>query len=860
MDFPTYLSTGDKFRSLHTKNDKNAVEKTIHVSDDDDDIEVNVFDEDNPRHSLHELEETVSQLVSDMEMDENQLLEHLSCLENEGVTSSKASDKDVLQNGNLKLENTMSNITSTQYESSQKHGPLEDNRSIRAEIKLLVKTSDTGKEEIEIRSMREYLDTEVSRRQEYVPSTFKGDPKASEDMLKTFQEQVNLPHHLKLLDREISLKLNQSPGFKNDESIRLSHELLQSDPSHNIKICKGTTIGNDLLKNTECIPSVHNLKPAYTSVPSEHQYYSTEKPLLWPHDIKLIGDSATQEPKTHKKRQQENILNDNKHHSKYYQDQQHEQYQSVKEESCKYSQEKTIKQKIREIRNNNLEMKVEETEASAKCPPKIKSLKEGKHTQKMKQLENSSETKLTGRYQQKVGHKQSVVEETQILQEQNAEETAETMQGKSQIRKPRLKPKQQEGKEENRQLQQIQRLFIRSPDFVLSEPVNLLPSDGGTKQRNSPVVGVSSATKERSHQIKKLLVRSVDSENCITFPEVSPPSTLPSGLLPILITPSPPPQQLPKTRLFENLPQVPLASEEDLRSLSSLSQNIPFQNILFSFLPMDNQSDISDSSNTYTPTTHYLSMPSLLVRASSNTTSFNQKPLSSSLTKVASMPSLQDSTSIITKFHKPYMSSSHNSDAEPKDWTSLLDNEDEPSVIMQGSLNTSQIYSPSSVAASTFRISDTHQSFLQPNPSPPRSPGSSIHHSKSPFSSFSSFHSEVLIPHRSRAFYRHERTSPNIFSDCCSDPLITTSPKSPGTSKQHRHNQSSQVNTITSCPQTLSSNAQAISDPWYMQTEFLLSPSAIPSGYCTWVSTPNQQTYSRGKEGVDFKISYFVDR
>jgi hypothetical protein len=866
MDLPRYWSTADIFRSPHAQNDKNTVQKTIHVSDFDDDVEVDVFNEDNPKHSLHVLEETVSQLVSDVEMDETQLLKYLSCLENAGVKSPKPSDEDVLRNGNLELEKTMSNTASTQYESPQNQGPLEDNRSIRAEIKLLVKTSDTGKEAIEIRSMREYLDMEVAHGQEDMPSMFRADLKASRDMLKNFQEQVNLSHNFELLDKHTPLKLNQSSGFKNDESLQLSHELLQSDPSLNIKIFEEITTGNDLSKNVECVPAVHYLKQAYASVPSEYQHHSTEKPFLWPHDVKLLNDSATQEPKTHKKWQQKNILNGNKQQSVYCQDQKHVHYQSVKEESCKYSQEQEMKQQMREIRSDNLEMKMEETEQSAKCPPKIQSVKEEKHIQKMKQPQNSCEMRTTGRYQETVGHQPSMMEQIQILQEQKIEETAETTQGKCHLRKFRHKPKQQEGKEENSQLQQIQRLFIRSPDFVLSEPLNMLRSDGSTKQQNSSFVDVSSSTKERSHQIKKLLVRSVDSENHITFPVVSPPASLPSDLLPILITPSPPPQQLPKTRLFENLPQVPLASEEDLRSLSPLSQNIPFQNIFFSFLPMDDQPDISHGSNMYTSPTHCFSMPSLIVRASSSTISLSGKPLSSSLTRVASMPSLQDPMSpIISKLHEPCVSSSHNSDAEPKDWAFLLDNEDEPS-LMQGSLNTSQINSPSSMTVSTFRRSDTFPSFWQPNSSPPRSPGSSRRcQSKSHFSSFSSLHSEVLIPCRSPAFYRHHgRTSPNIFdsvsSDYCPNPAITTQPTSPGTPRKDRHNQISHVNTVTTCSQTPTSNAQAISDPWYLQTEFLLSPSVIPSGYCTWVSTPNQQTYSRGKEGVDFKISHFADR
>jgi hypothetical protein len=867
MNLPTYWSTGDIFRSCHAQSNKNDVQKTVPISDFDDDIEVDVFDEDNPRHSLHELEETVSQLVSDVDMDETQLLKHLSCLENAGVNSSKPSDKDVSQNDNLELHKTMSNTANTQYESPQKQGPLEDNRSIRAEIKLLVKTSDTGKEAIEIHSMREYSDMEVAHRQEDTPSMFRADLKASHNMLKNFQEQVNLPHNLESLDRDITVQLKKSSTFKNDESIQLSHEPLQSDPSLNIKICEEITIGNYISNNAECVPSVYDLKQAYTSVPSEHQHQATEAHFLWLHD-ELLNDFATQEPQTQNKWQQKNILKvleGNKQQSMSNPDQQDEQYQSVKEESHKYSQEQKIKQQMREIGSNNLEMKIEETEKHAKYPPKTQSIKEGKYIKKIKQPQNGCEMRTVGRYQQKAAHQQSMAEQTQTLQEQKSE-TAEKTQDKNQLGKPRYKPEQQEGKEENRQLHHIQRLFIRSPDFVLSEPLNMLPPDVSTKQQNSSAVDVSSAIKERSHQIKKLLVRSVDSENCITFP-----SSLPSDRLPVLISPSPPPQQLPKTRLFENLPQVPLASEENLRPVSPLSQNIPFQNIFFSFLPMDDQSDISDNLSLYTPPTHCLSMPSLTVRASSSTMSLSGKHLSSSLTRVASMPSLQDPMSpIITNLHEPCLSSSHNSDTDPEHWASLLDNKDEPSLIMQGSLNTSQINSPSSVAGSTCCRSDTFPSPWQPYFSPPRSPDSSRrHHSESPFSSFCSYPSEVLIPHKSPALYRHyERTSPDMLdslsSDCCSNRVITTPPRSPGTHHrphrtQHRYNQISHVNALTTCSQTPSSDAQAISDPWYLQTEFLLSPSVIPSGYCTWVSTSNQQAHSRGKAGVDFKIFHFVD-
>lgn len=75
--------------------------------------------------------------------------------------------------------------------------------------------------------------------------------------------------------------------------------------------------------------------------------------------------------------------------------------------------------------------------------------------------------------------------------------------------------------------------------------------------------------------------------------------------------------------------------------------------------------------------------------------------------------------------------------------------------------------------------------------------------------------------------------------------MITPLHKSPGTIRKHRQNHTSRVNT-TACFQPPSSNMQGILDPWYLQTDFLLSPVVIPSGYCTWVPTPDQQMYSRG--------------
>jgi hypothetical protein len=861
-DLFTNWSTDCIFRSSHAQNDKRAEHKIISVSDFDDDIEDDVFDEDNPRHSLHELEETVSQLVSDVEMDETQLLEHLLCLDKTVVRSSNTSEEDILQSDNFDLEKTMSNTASIQCESPPNQGPLENNRSVRAEIKLLVKTSDTGKEAIEIRSMREYLDTEVAHGQEDISSLFRADLKDSNYMLRNFQEQLNLPQNLESSDRDMSLKLCHSSGCKNYKSIQLSHEL-QIDPSLNTKIFEGSTIGNDVSNNAECIPLVHDLKQAYSSFPSEHQHHSIEKAILWPHDGKLLDDSETQE-----KWQQKNTLKCNEQQAKNDED----EYQSVKEESHKHRQEQVMKQHMKENGSDKFEIKIDETEKSAKCHPKIPVVIEGKYIEKVKQPQKSHEMRTTGMCQQKVGHEQSMVEQT-CISEHKTKETAETTQAKCQLRKPGHKPEQQEGKEEKRQLQQIQRLFIRSPDFVLSEPLNMLPSDRSSKEQNSSVLDVSSDSKQKSQQIKKLLVRSADSESCKTFPVLYPPSSLPPDLHQILITPSPPPQQLPKTKLFENLSQVPLASEEDLRSSSPLSQNISSQNIFFSFLPRDDLSDISDSSNTYIPPAHCLSMPSLIMSTSSTTgtKSLNGKPLSSSLTRVVSMPLFQDPISpIIPKLHESCVSSSHVTDSEPEVWASLLDNENEPSFITQCSLNSIETNSPSSVADSTFHRSDTTPSFWQSKSSLPRSPSSSRRSFgekfvSSPSSSLSSFHSEVLMPQRSPSFpIHHGRTSPNIAdtvsSDYCPHPTLTSPPRSLLTPRQHRHNQMSHVNTITTCPKTPSSNAQAISDPWYLQTEFLLSPSFIPSGYCTWVPTPNQQTNSRGKKGVDFKMPHFVDR
>lgn len=713
---PTNCSTNDVFKSPCAQNDNTAVQMLVHESDFDEDIEVNDFVDDNPRHSLNEIEETIGQLVSDVEMDETQLLTHLSFLENPVVKSSGAHENDDVICENLESENTISSTAITQYEEPRKQRHFENNRPLRAEVKLLVKTCDTGKEAIEIRSMKEYLDVEVVHGQEDSPSMYTTDLKASTCVLESFQEQPGIPQNLEPSAKHIPVKLMQSSSeFTNDESIFHSHELSQNG-SLKLKIFENIKLGSDLSKNIEPVSSLRDLKQGYTSVTSERQQeHNMEKYCHLSHDGKLLDDSTIQKPKTPKQREQE-----------------------------------------------------------------------------------------------------------------------------------------------DKQLQRIQRLFIRSPTLALSEPLNMLPSEGSTKQQ-------SSATKIKPHEIKKLLIRSPNYENFITFPIVTPPSSLPSDLNPLSIKPTPPPQHLPKTKLFENLPRVPLASDEDLRFVSPLSQNISRQNIFFSFLPIDGISDIPDSSNSCTPLARWLSMPSLAVGTgspSSSTIPLSETTLSHPLTRVVSMPSLQHPVyPITTELHETYVSSSHSSDAEPKDWTSARGDEDETSLIMQSSSGTNQTNSPSSVPVSTFSRPDILAIFGQPNSSLPRSPGSyRKHHMKksvSSPSSSSSLHTEIVVPHISPNFSRYRgRKSPNLFNSMslnnCPD-LTKTPPRSSGSSKQCRCSQNSNMSTL-SCSRRTLSNTQGESDPWYLQTEFLLSPVAIPSGYCTWVPTPDQQTYSRGKEGVNFEI------
>lgn len=714
--FSTDCSTNDVFKSLCAQNDNTAVQVLVHESDFDEDIEVNVFVDDNLRHSLHEIEETIDQLVSDVEMDETQLLKHLSFLESPIVKSSGAVENDDVICDSLGSENTISSTAVTQNEGPKKQGHFENNRPVRAEVKLLVKTCDTGKEAIEIRSMKEYLDVEVVHGQEDSPSMYTTDLIASTCVSENFQEQPDFPQDLEPSAKHIPVKLMQSSSeFINDDSILHSHELSQNG-SLKLKIFENIQLGSDLSKNMEPVSSMHDLKEGYTSVTSEcRQEHNMGKYFHLSHDGKLLDDSTIQKPKMPKQREQE-----------------------------------------------------------------------------------------------------------------------------------------------DRQLQQIQRLFIRTPNLALSEPLNMLPSGGSTKQQ-------SSATNIKPHEIKKLLIRSPNYENFITFPIVTPPSSIPSDLRPLSITPTPPPQHLPKTKLFENLPRVPLASDEDLKSVSPLRQNISLENIFFSFLPIDDISDIPDGSNSCTHLSRSLSMPCLAVgigSPSSTTIPLSEATLSHPLTRVVSMPLLQHAVyPIATELNETYVSSSHSSYAEPKDWTSVCGDEDEISLIMQSSSDTNQTSSPSTIPVSTFSRQDILAMFGQPKSSLPKSPGSSrSYHMKkcvSSPSSSSSLHTEIVVPHISPNFSRYcGRKSPDFFNSMslnnCPD-LTKTPPRSSGSPKQCRFSQNLNMSTLT-CSQTTLSNTLGKSDPWYLQTEFLLSPVAIPSGYCTWVPTPDQQTYSRGKEGVNFEI------
>jgi hypothetical protein len=250
-------------------------------------------------------------------------------------------------------------------------------------------------------------------------------------------------------------------------------------------------------------------------------------------------------------------------------------------------------------------------------------------------------------------------------------------------------------------------------------------------------------------------------------------------------------------------------------------------------------------------------MPSLAVGTgspSSSSITLSETTLSHPLTRVVSMPPLQHPVyPIATELHETYVFSSHGSDPQLKELSSVRGDEDENSFVMQSSSGTNQTNSPSSVPLYTLSRPDILAIFGQPSSSLPRSPGSSRRqHMKkcvsSPSSSSSSLHSEIVVPHISPNFSRYQgRKSPN-----CPD-LTKTPPRSSGSPRQCRCSENSNMSTLT-CSQTTLSNTQGESDPWYLQTEFLLSPVAIPSGYCTWVPTPDQQTYSRGKEGVNFEI------
>jgi hypothetical protein len=682
--------------------DKKAVQMLVHESD---------FDDDSSRHSLHEIEESIGQLVSDVEMDETQLMKHLSCFQNPVVRSLDAHENDDVISENLESESTICSTAVTKSEKPWKQGHIENSRPVRAEVKLLVKTCDTGKEAIEIRSVKEYWDTDVAHGQAD-SSVYVSDLKPPTCMLESFQEQIDLPQNFELSAKNIPVNLMQSSSeFTNDERVLRSHELSENE-SLKLKRFENIQLGSDLSRNVEPASSLGNSEQGYTS--ESWQDHNT-KFFHLSRDDKLLDDAAIQKQKTSK-----------------------------------------------------------------------------------------------------------------------------------------------QGDQEDKNSQQIQRLFIRSPNLTLSEPLNMLPSEGNTKQQ-------SSAAKIRPHEIKKLLIRSSNYEDFITFPIVTPPPSLPSDLKPLSIIPTPPPQHLPKTKLFENLPKVPLASHEDLRSLSSLSQNISPKDIFFSFLPIDDISDIPDGLNSCISFARWLSMPSVAVTtcsSSSSTILLRGTTLPHPLTRAVSMPSLQNPVCpIAVELDEARVSSYHRSDAELKDWASLHSAEDEPSLIVQSSSAPSETNSLSSVPVSTVSRSDTLPVFGQPNFSLLRSSGfSRSHHMKffsspSSSSSSSSLHTEVIAPHTSPNLYQYNgRKSPNAFNSMSSNncpSLTTTSRRSSGSPRQCNHK--SDMNTLT-CARTILSNTQGELDPWYLQTEFLLSPLVIPSGYCAWVPTPDQQRYSRGKEGVNFEV------
>lgn len=854
MAWSTNLST-DPFKSSCAPSDRNSVQITNHASKFDNGIHADVFDEVNPRHSLHELEETVSQLISDVEMDESQLLNDLSCLESAVVKHSHSSEDSVLQSDHLDPEKTISNSKTPHYESFQKQEPFEDNRPIKAEVKVLVKTSDTGKEVIEIHSMREYLDTKVTPRQEGSLSVFSADPKSSMGVLENFQEHQNFPQNVELSEKHVPLKLTQSSsGFRIDKNIQLSHELSQNDmPNRNM--LQSVQIGSDLSKNVVCVPLEHVQNQAYSSGLPEYQQHSIQKPFVLPPD-RLLDDSAVHKPKMYKERQKLHVQEGNKLQALCYEDQQHDHYRPGKK-SHRYKQQQKTEQQLKAFESRNLEVKIEDNKENSKFSPQVQNIQ---YIENMKEPQKVSETGTDGKCQQVIVHQKSMLEQKQIFQDHKDEEKVQTIRPGGQHRKHGNNP-EQEQKRQDGQFHQIQRLFIRSPDFTLSEPLNMLSLETSNKQE-------SVAVKEQSQHIKKLLVRSADFEDFITFPIVTPPPSLPTKLHPLSFTPSPPPQQLPKTKLFENLPKAALVSEDDIHSVSPLSHNSPPQNLFFSFLPMDNVSDMPDGLNTYTPLARWFSMPSLVMEPicpSSSTISLNGTTLSSCLTRVVSMPSLQDSLPPLhTQCNESCLSSYHSTDEGQKDRSTLINEGNEMSLIMQNFSYTSHTSSPLSVPFSTFTRPDTQTSFWQQNSSSPLSPGSSRRHcdktlGSSHSSPFSSCHNEAATPYGSAICSRHHgRKFPDVFKSISPsylpNPMITPLQKSPGTIRKHRQNHTSCVNTFA-CSQPPSSNMQGILDPWYLQTDFLLSPEVIPSGYCTWVPTPDQQIYSRGKDGADFKIS-----
>ena len=796
-------------------------EGKVQTNDFDDDIETNIFEEDNPQHSIRELEETMNQLVSEVEMDETQLLKHLSSLDNIPTLQ----EKFTLPSSTMEPEK-LTNEAALHESSTKSPSPNAKNvgNNKRAEVKLLIATKESGKKAIEVHSIDENVESTVGVKNKNVPFTTDSKSLHLNQPLKDVNELLSSSQTLSKVD---------ILHTKDSSSIQSQFEVYSENSFCNTPtiISDNLQIENEDTGFIENRPELEDSKQMEKSIFPENSQFQIQRLLVRTHGNEPETKITPKQSKSRRRKSNKSKLPKTQTQNSENEKQQaiitytNAEYNTDQPNSCE----------------NNL------TQSKCQTPQNSKEIF---LTEKLTPVETKLEE------EQVQNSNMNIASQHELKFQEDNQEKVTGMHPKRRHRKHKKKSKQQECKEETEQSQQIQRLFIRTPEITLNEPLDMIP----VKQNISKLCRESedlkrniSEEKEKSHEIKKLLVRSPGSEDFLTFPISSLSRSMSPDLSPLSITPPPPPQQLPKTKLFANLPKVPLASEEDLRSISPMSSNISLQNLLISFFPMDESADSSDDSDTFIQPARWLSLPSLVVRtmtpmtASINTISLDNILIPPSLTRVVSLPSLQTSECAkIIDITESTETSSSNVDKESKakvDWASLVDEEDESSCNFY-----SDSYPP---------ITQTN---TQVNVTPSKSPRSRRHHGKK-LKNSSSTSLDTLIdnsatPSFSPRFSRRKRRkSPaNVFGSSYANysfnPQDTpTPPRSPG-ARRHIRNERSSHRDPPSHSQSTSCIPNASSDPWYLQTEFLLPPSVIPSGYCTWVPNPDHQADSRGKEGV----------